>query len=278
MELPEGLISLENVVVFVFCEVIGGPFCYAAAQEILDGKYVSGIIGFAVGVPFAITGFGWAWFKPWLRKALATVNQTISPNYLIVALLVLFVYVAGPSFLGRVKAVLNNSVALSSKSVSSMPTQVRAASQGNPTVEQRGDEEITPAQSAFLQQQMLRIPRPCEFRIVAPPAHLALRNLLRSMATAYGPNGTAACSVMVDAEDSDPAHYVGTKPKYPTSGVFVMGAPDSQAAAEDLQMALRQIGMKVVDKGDIAPKPPGQGTLYPPDFIYISLGTGSLWK
>jgi hypothetical protein len=47
----------ENLITFVFCEAIGGPFCYAAAQEIMDGQWLKGVAGFAVGLPFAVLGF-----------------------------------------------------------------------------------------------------------------------------------------------------------------------------------------------------------------------------
>jgi hypothetical protein len=145
----------------------------------------------------------------------------------------------------------------------------------SPAVGQPNDEEITPAQAALLQRQMLSIPRPCTFRIVAPPGHLALRNLLSSMAAAYDADGIAACSVIDGAEDSA-VQYVGPKPKYPTSGVSIFGPFEGQAGAEELKRAFTQIGIKIADKVDLASRP-SQG-IYPPDLIYISLGTGSLWK
>jgi hypothetical protein len=204
LELPEDLISLENVVVFVFCEVVGAPFCYAAAQEILDGKYVSGIIGFVIGAPFAITGVGWAWFKPWLRKALTAVNQTISPNLLIAALLVLFIYVAGPSFLGRVKKAL-------SSPVTSVGTPA-PPEQSTPPLTTWGDlpasnrsGPIGPMLAIELVQQFERLPKPCLVKVTYTAENRNLGNTLDWLLDYGDPNGGRICNIPTTAPNiNDP--------------------------------------------------------------------------
>ncbi len=102
-ELPEDLISLQNVLVFGLSEGFGIPFCYAAAQQILDQKYVSGVVGFVVGIPLVLLGVSWPWLKMRATPAMiALMDRLVTPNRLLLVLAALFIYVAGPNFIARI--------------------------------------------------------------------------------------------------------------------------------------------------------------------------------
>jgi hypothetical protein len=264
------IVTLENILVFVFCEVVGGPFCYAAAQEILDGKYTSGFVGFAIGVPFAITGVGWFWFKPWLQQMAAAVNQSISANLLGGALLVAFVYVAGPSFLKRMNVALAHSqpadlIGTPTPAATPEPPEVT-----NAILAAKGL-RFTPEFAQNLSRDLLSLPRPCTLKLIAPKPLIPVRDQLVSAAA----NSTvpsvesgeadkiARCDVIDEQEDQHPELY--GRRDFPSVGMVIHTSEKNIGARKYLAALFGSQSTPIAGDSIL---PPGS----PDNLIYIEIG------
>jgi hypothetical protein len=53
----------RELVVLAFCSLLASPFCSAGAKLMLDGEYMRGIVGFAIGVPIGVVGITFHWWK-----------------------------------------------------------------------------------------------------------------------------------------------------------------------------------------------------------------------
>ena len=57
------IITAENVIVLLFSEGVGLPFCYAAADLAMHGDVLKGLVAFAIGLPFVVLGGSWPFLK-----------------------------------------------------------------------------------------------------------------------------------------------------------------------------------------------------------------------
>jgi hypothetical protein len=63
------LFSLDNAVVFVTSECVAMPLNIGGGEAFVHGDYVSSAIGYGVGVPLAIVGFTYPFWKRRMRGA-----------------------------------------------------------------------------------------------------------------------------------------------------------------------------------------------------------------
>jgi hypothetical protein len=95
--MSRGPFTLADGVVFVVCELIAVPLCHAGFDAIVNDEHLlRGIAAVAVGLPIGIVGAGYHWWKDrlqWLGNA--------AIYWWPIAVILAFVYLAGPSIYKR---------------------------------------------------------------------------------------------------------------------------------------------------------------------------------
>jgi hypothetical protein len=95
------LFSLDNVIVFVACECFAVPLNIAAGEAFVAGHGDRALLGWGLGVPLAVAGFTFHWWKTKIPDSLRNFIQQNAKYGIVPALLVAFAYVAGPEMYQR---------------------------------------------------------------------------------------------------------------------------------------------------------------------------------
>jgi hypothetical protein len=115
-------LTVETVAMFVFCEAIGLPFCYSAADLMMHSEYQRGFVGFVVGLPFVALGVSWSWVNSWLRKRFPQFAESVTwvirdfRGWLLL-IFIASVYLWGPHLLRQVRHIPAASRTVSAKDV-----------------------------------------------------------------------------------------------------------------------------------------------------------------
>ena len=110
----------QDLVVLVAFECIAVPICIAAGDAFVREEYGRAVFGWAIGIPLAIAGFTAHWWKDWLTESTRERIQRNANRWGPVAILLAFLYVAGPDIYRR-------ATELASPAVTSVPAGQSAA-------------------------------------------------------------------------------------------------------------------------------------------------------
>lgn len=139
----------------------------------------------------------------------------------------------------------------------------------------------------LLREDFLSLPRPCQFKVTAPPEHKSVRLLLLNAlresyiqqntlsGTLSQPNLSKAFTILPviiheDDRDTRPEKYPDQMTYAPRGIVIVSGAPANQGTIDFLVVMFEaRFGWTVRAEGNL---PPGS----PEDFIHVQIGPGPL--
>jgi hypothetical protein len=94
-------ITLDDLVVFVTSECFAVPLNIAAGEAFVSGHLDRAALGWGLGVPLAVLGFTFHWWKKWIPGPTRNSIQWVARYGWPVALLAAFAYVAGPEIYRR---------------------------------------------------------------------------------------------------------------------------------------------------------------------------------
>lgn len=92
---------MDDLVVFVVSECFAVPLNIAAGEAFVAGHLDRAALGWGIGVPLAVAGFTYHWFKKWISAPARDSIQFVARYGWPVVLLLVFAYVAGPEMYRR---------------------------------------------------------------------------------------------------------------------------------------------------------------------------------
>ena len=129
--------SRDDVIIFVASECFAVPLNIAAGEAFVGGLYVNTFFGWGIGVPLAIAGLTYHWWKQWIKESAQNWIGVTGRRWWPAAMMLAFIYVTGPSIYRRATTPLEGpptpipargnslpAVALSPSSPESAPPQV----------------------------------------------------------------------------------------------------------------------------------------------------------
>jgi hypothetical protein len=115
---------LPEIVAFVLLETLAVPFAHAGAEQMLNGHWERGLIGYLVAAVSALSGLTFHWWKNWFSREI--IERRIVPWWPLL-LAVLFIYVAGPEIYRRaITSVAPTSSQPSAEEIAKLTAPVRA--------------------------------------------------------------------------------------------------------------------------------------------------------
>ncbi|SRR5216683_1540620 len=251
----------NNFSVVTFCELLGFMFGLPAGDALYHGDKLSArMIVFAIiGLSFVFFGPNWIWLKSRLpRRFSASIVRVGSDfRWWIAILLVGFLYgIVGRSQSPQTTG--NNPLRISSPTIPSSQTS-------------------SPTPMAFSQQfldnltrDFLRLPRPCVFKILAPPELDSARSQLVSVAMNASVGllkGSSfvipPCQIVDEEKDRTPLLY--GPHEFPTTGITIHTSQGNIETREFLAQIFRSQGIQVTGDSVLLPNSPD-------NLIYMELG------
>jgi hypothetical protein len=95
------ILTAENLIVLLFSEGVGLPFCYEAPDLMMHGQVIKGLVSFAIGLPFVVLGGTWPFLKERIPGTFADSVRAVLLDFrgwLAIAAIG-FIYVFGPPLL-----------------------------------------------------------------------------------------------------------------------------------------------------------------------------------
>ena len=252
--------TLDDVIVLVVCECLAVPLNIAAGEAVVAGHYGGAALGWGLGIPLAVAGFTFHWWKNKLSVPARNSIQAITKYGWPVALLAAFLYVVGPDMYRRA----TQPVALSG-AIGVMPIGTIAVGPIPPSAEPKFAEDLNWNDALVIESAFLHLPRPCAVKLSATSGNFNARNILRAIIVR-----NAACEIVDDQKDLQAGPVDVDAPPDPKINGLIVRWNESYSGGEEVFRILSGF-LKVVSGHKMPPDSPT-------NLIWIQVGDGYPWK
>src|SRR4051812_1567772 len=94
-------ISKADVIVFVVLECVAFPLCHAGGDAFVNSHFGPAIVGFGLGLPTAVMGASFHWWKNWVTESTKVWIQRQILRWSPAALLIAAIHTVGPNVYQR---------------------------------------------------------------------------------------------------------------------------------------------------------------------------------